>query len=76
MSQFPVITRPANSRTGKLQFIEQSNALFAQPKSLKRSRVELALRFLWAVTISLGVGGAVHEIVRGLPGVLQAHGIH
>ncbi|MNL13020.1 hypothetical protein D3C87_1339060 [compost metagenome] len=71
---FPIITRPANSRTGKLQGIEQSNAIHARRRTPKETRRERIVSFLWVLAIALSVGYLFHHIAKGLPYVLTQHG--
>jgi hypothetical protein len=73
--QFPIITRPASSRTGQLQRIDQSNAIFARPRTVRESRLARAAQFFWTVTLALGVGFIAHGIVKGLPYFLAMYGV-
>ncbi len=75
MSQFPIITRPASSRTGQLQRIDQSNAIFARPRTLKETRREQITRFVWTVAIAVSIGYLAHGIFSGLPYVLTMYGV-
>ncbi len=74
MSQFPIITRSASSRTGQLQRIEQSNAIFARPRTVKETRREQITRFVWTVAIALSIGYLAYGIFSGLPYVLSQYG--
>ena len=72
--KLPIITRPSNSRTGKLQWIDQSNALYAQPRTLKRPRRRMNLALLLSVILGIAIW-FVAGIARGLPVVLVQHGV-
>ena len=69
------IRKPLNTRTGKLQLIDQSNAMYARPRTLKETRRDRLIRFFWTIAIALSVSYGAHHIAKGLPYVLAQHGV-
>ena len=72
------IRKPISSRTGKLQFISQSNELYAQSRSKKAKRVmtEAGFDLVMAICIAAGAGLVfLTKIAPGLPYVLTQHGV-
>lgn len=72
------IRKSISSRTGKLQFIDQSNELYAQSRSkrAKRAMTEAGFDLVMAICIAASAGVVfLAKIAPGLPYVLTQHGV-
>lgn len=69
------IRKPISSRTGKLQFIEQCNAIHHRKPTAKEAQLRGAANLTLAILTSLGVGFIAWQIAQGLGHVLMLHGV-